>query len=692
MAFDISNDELPIFLAETDDQIQLLEEELIRIEKNENDPEIIQSLFRAAHTLKGMAGMIGHKRLVELTHSLETAFDGVRKGNIEITTDFVDVCLTSLDALRILRNEVVENKELVDIDELLESTAKIAQLQTGKDEDSTQHKQGKDNAPKSEEPDSSSLRPGQEIEGQIIYTINAEINPDSIASAARAFQVYMALQGLGNIMEMSPTQEEIETAKPVEKFYAILESAHPEEEIKKTIEFISDITKVSISAQKPKVKSKSQTPLEGKVSQSTLDSLELSIKQRAVEKGSATQKVEKTVRTSVERLDSLMNLVGELITDRNRLNQLRSQLEGDILKDTRMGVLSKTITHIGHITDQLQEEVMRTRMVPIGQVFNKFPRMVRDISKKTGKDVNLVLSGEETEMDRGMVDEINDPLIHLLRNAIDHGIETPEERVAAGKPAKGTVWLSAKHEQGRIFITIEDDGSGIDANKIKASVVRRGMLTEAEAEALSREEAIDLIFLSGVSTNKNVTDISGRGVGMDIVKNNIEKINGSIQVETEPGSGTKFQIILPLTLAIVPTLLVQSNSSVFAIPLVTVLATHRLSDEKIDTINGQKVMRLRDSVLPLADLKNIFNLPPSKNSIATPNDYVVVVTIGKIQFGIVVDKLIGEEEVVVKSMGALIGDVAGISSAAILGDGQVALIVDVQSTFKLAGNAKKMKA
>jgi len=387
-----------------------------------------------------------------------------------------------------------------------------------------------------------------------------------------------------------------------------------------------------------------------------------------------------TVRANVERLDNLMNLVGELITDRNHMKQIHSRL-------TRLNAnydqIFETITHLGRITDQIQEEVMHIRMLPIAGVFGKFPRMVHDMSQKVGKLIDLVMSGEETEMDRSMIEEINDPLIHLIRNSVDHGIESPEQRLAAGKSERGRITLTARHEQGRIILTVEDDGGGIDGAKLRKSALQKGLITEEEAASLTEEQSVDLIFLAGLSTAQKVTDISGRGVGLDIVNTNIQRVNGSVQVETRLGQGTQFQIVLPLTLAIVPALLVKVNQLTFAIPLVMITETLRLEPTEIKYVYRKPVTRLRGKVLSLIHLSEICNF--SQVTEPKKHVYAVVVQSGKQRIGLIIDSLIGEEEVVVKPLGAFIGDIPGISSAAILGEGQVALIVDVFGLFKLAG-------
>ena len=387
-----------------------------------------------------------------------------------------------------------------------------------------------------------------------------------------------------------------------------------------------------------------------------------------------------TVRATVERLNSLMNLVGELITDRNRLKQIHNKLTRI---NNNYDQMFETIDHLGRITDQLQEEVMLIRMLPVSSVFGKFPRMVRDMAQKVDKNIDVIIHGEETEMDRSMIEEIHDPLIHLIRNSVDHGIEVPQERIAAGKPERGTITLTARHEQGCIILIVEDDGQGIDGEKLRSKALQKGLISAEEASSLTEEQSIDLIFMAGLSTSDNVTDISGRGVGMDIVSTNIQRVNGSIQVETVRGGGTRFQIVLPLTLAIIPSLLVKANQTTFAIPLVMITETLRLNPVDIKSVNQQPVTMLRGSVLSLIRLSSLFNMGEEENQ--NKYHFAVVVQTGKHRVGLIVDALEREEEVIVKPLGNFIGEVPGVSSTAILGDGQVALILDIFALLKLAG-------
>lgn len=697
--FDLADDEFPIFMAETDEQLQVLDDGLIRLEREGEDMELLQALFRAAHTLKGTAGMIGHKRMVTLTHAMETALDCLRKHTLPVTSGLIDLCLEGTDALRNLREEVITRTECaVPVDSLTDRFSALVLGGNSPSVEASKKPEG-EKLPSGSTIDQAVQLPEKSSEPLPLHksdgtTIRVQIAQNSIASAARAFQVMMELQGLGIVKEMTPTQEQIETAKPVHEVTAILETTKSETEIRNALDSISELEKVdiflpgsvilSIPSSVALTEELIAAPIQTSAVVPKAGSQVGAVSQSGTARpGGSNVLVEKTVRTSVERLDNLMNLVGELITDRNRLYQIRSTLEVSIRNSDQADVLSDTITHVGRITDQLQMEVMGIRMLPVSNVFNKFPRMVRDLAAKLGKKIDLVIEGENTELDRSVIEEINDPLIHLIRNSVDHGVESADERQKVGKPERALVKLTARHEQGRIILTVEDDGKGIDPEKIKTIAVSKGILSEQDVASLSDDEAINLIFSSGFSTAKVVNDVSGRGVGLDIVRNNIQRLNGTVMVETEKGAGTRFLVTLPLTLAIVPTLLVQIDSNTLAIPLVTVLETLRVSSDDIQTVNSRPVIRLRDKVLPLMEVADTFNFKSAKKE--QGYRYVVVVGMGKQQMGLAVDRLLGQEEVVVKSLGSIIGEVMGIASAAILGDGSVILIVDVQDLFQVTG-------
>lgn len=749
--FDISDDELPIFLAETDENLQSLDKILLILEKTQGNEEDLQTAFRAAHTLKGMAGMIGHERMVTATHALETIFDALRKKSLNITSHVIDVCLDAVDVLRLLREEV-ENSTRSDADVEGLVSKLMAILQQGrvdKLEDQLVEKTGPVAAEPTLQTPVANSAPKTEVDNVLQVEdascpILAEISPKSVASAARAFQIILALQEMGQITFQDPPMEVIDSALPVNHFRARVKTDLPASEIKKRLEGISDIDHLSIGKDEiSQVSEKSSKTVEPSkadgsyqllgehlvkrmlITQDQLDSILLAQKnvsekrllgQLLVEKGILTQSqldeeirrmiqeqnsaasqssaseaparkntsADMTVRTSVGHLNALLNMVGELITDRNHLYQIRSRMENGLDRHGDVEEFSQTVAHLGRITDQLQEEVLSIRMLPVSNVFDKFPRLVRDLSHKLDKKIDLVIRGEETELDRSVIEEINDPIIHMLRNSIDHGIEDAETRKAAGKPETGTIILSAEHEQGHIIINVQDDGAGIDADALRRSAVSKGLITQEDADHMSDEEAVNLIFLSGLSTSKTVTNISGRGVGMDIVRNNIQRLNGTVSVETKRGVGTTFQVILPLTLAIVPTLLVDLGGSSFAFPLVMVAEILHMPDGDIQYIRKKPVTKLRNTVLPLVSLSELFNIQGCQQK-KSGWSYVIVVHYGKLMAGIIVDQLLGQEEVVVKSLGNLIGDVPGISSAAILGDGRVALIIDVPGLLQLAG-------
>lgn len=730
---ELSEEELQIFLAETDEQLQILEEGLIRLEQQENDPDLLQVLFRAAHTLKGSAGMIDHHAMVEVTHRLETILDGVRKARLPVSEPLVDACLKAVDVLHLLRNEIAGGEPVAVVEPVLALLDQVNELAINNPGASTVS--GPEAAP------DAAVGPGA-------LSLQADICAESIAPSARALQILLALQECGQIAWMDPTQEQIEQAAPVARFRAVINTSLAPAEIQSRLQAISEIENVQVAPyQAASGTVEGQTiDLDGDEPESvplrlgdylvengliTAKQLEHALKLQQQEdqqsgKGRVLGKIlvdqglisaelldqattrqmqqmktallearqqgtpagsrqhDKTVRTSIERLDRLMNLVGELITDRNRLYQIRSDMENGSDSSAEFALLTETITHVGRITDQLQEEVMGIRMLPIASVFNKFPRLVRDLAHRLDKNINLVMRGEDTELDRSVIEKIGDPLIHLIRNAVDHGIEAPQQRRQAGKPETGTVLLTARHESGQIVITIRDDGQGLDAEKLRASALRKGLLSESEAAALSEDECIDLIFRSGFSTAQQISEVSGRGVGMDIVRTNIESLNGTIMVDSWPGEGTQFQIVLPLTLAILSTLLVKVNHNKLAVPLVSVTETLRVQCSEIKTIQGRPAITLRDSVLPVVYLSKVLGF--SNGAESRQHVYIVALRSGKSQLGLAVDHFVGEEEVMLKSLGLLSGKIAGISGAAILGDGLVSLVLDIPGIFKLASS------
>jgi two-component system, chemotaxis family, sensor kinase CheA len=675
ITFDIGKDELPIFLAEVDEHLQVLDNNLLRIQKENTDAEIIQTVFRSAHTIKGMSGMIGHRRMTSVTHVLENVLDGVRKNSLTVSTPLINLCLQAVDCLRSLREEVATSRlSDVNVEEIVLSFKNFIE-----GENTEQH-DIKHEAPSKKE-DLTVLSDALQI--------HAKIDTDSMASAARAFQLMMVLQDLGEVTTMVPSQEEIEAASSVGDLTAYLVTEQPFEKVSAELAKISGVEEISINGKiillegnsvlLPKISAEPGPQARNQTGEAGIGQLPRERRTDPI----GRRVGDLTLRMSIAHMDNLMNLVGELITDRNHLQQIRGQIGTETALNGNIDQFYETITHLGRITDQLQEEVMSIRMLPIGSLFNRFPRMVYDMSQKVGKCVEVIVHGEDTEMDRSMIDTIYDPLIHLIRNCVDHGIELPKDRVALGKHETGTITLTARHEQGRIIVTVEDDGRGIDTDKLRNKAVQKGLITADEAATLSKERSIELMFMPGLSTIDKATEFSGRGVGLDIVKTNIQRVNGVIQVESEPGHGTQFQISLPLTLAIVPSLLVRVHQSVFAIPMIMINETLRLTGSDIKHANQKPVTLLRGSVLPLISVSEIFHLSSPRET--SKYLFAVVIKSGKQQVGLLVDSLLGEEEVVVKPLGSFIGEIPGISSATILGNGQVALIIDVFHLFKLIG-------
>ncbi len=724
--FDISQEELQIFLDEADEQLQTLEEGLVLLEQDKADGALLSAMFRAAHTLKGSSGLIGHRRMADLTHALETLFDGVRKGDVPVSADLVDLCLRAVDGLRLLNGELTGGEPAaLDVELLMDCL--LAFTKDGKPPREKCRGKRKEVRGRSED-----------RRGWDHLQVSVEIAAGSAGSAARAYQVLLALRELGEVLRVEPDEEYIERAEPVRRLTAEVRTEADAAGVLERLKTIAELERVVVgdqewsaggevergrseAAQPPRLgeylvsagyitqaqlktalKRQAATGEEGEllgrilvemgtISQEVLDEAlaeqsrelrtALQAAQRSLQERQVLRSVDQTVRTSIERLDTLMNLVGELITSRNRLNRLRAQLTGKA-QGSGEGAerLLETIGQIGRITDQLQEEVMQIRMQPVARVFQKFPRLVRDLARKSGKLVEFVIEGEDTELDRSVIEKIGDPLIHLLRNAVDHGIEPPEVRRAAGKPEAGRLLLSARHHNGQILLLVEDDGRGIDVQAVRAEAERKGFLSRAEAASLSDAQAIELIFASGLSTAEQVSEVSGRGVGMDIVRRNIEELNGSVSVQTSPGRGTRFEILLPLTLAVVPSLLVRVGRASVAIPLATVVETVRIPRDSIEIIRGRPVLRLRERLLPLVFLWEAMGLGGVTNG--DGHVYVVAIQVGTTQAALVVDSFIGEEEIMVKPLSPLMRGTPGISGTTILGDGSVALILDVQGLLK----------
>lgn len=691
---DASPEELKLFLEEADEHMQTLEDDLVRLEKEADNEELLQEIFRASHTLKGSSATIGHKRMAELTHAMENVLDKLRKNQLTVNSSIVDVLFECLDHLRVLKEEIVNDEESdIDLTGILDKLANVSNFEGGTLAAQTAVPtapavETRQNVPEIDFSYDEKTHLDKGIkEGQTALVISTKFDVEPEMLAVRCFVTLMAIREWGDVVKSIPSAEDIEKEQVGSELTVVLLTKETPENIEKLLKDLPNLTETSVR----------KLDLSDEMAATNMSGAEKPSAQQEQEKSKSRQSKDvadraaglkkssnRTVRVDVDLLDSLMNLVGELVIDRTRLFQIYGELENNYDMDEISQELGRTSVHIGRVSTQLQELIMKARMLPVESLFNKFPRMVRDLSHKAGKEVNFVMTGQETELDRSIIEEIGDPLIHLLRNALDHGIEPPGERVAAGKPPVGNLWLQAAHEENHIIISIRDDGRGIDPEVVRKSAVKKNLLTEEQAKRLTDKEAINLIFASGLSTAQKVTDVSGRGVGMDVVRTNIERINGAIEINTAVGKGTEFKIKLPLTLAIIRALLVSLNKHVYAIPLSSVIETIRMRSNQIEYVNNREVIVVRGKVLPLIRLEKVFNIKGG----AKDKDklFVVVVNLAGTQVGIVVDSLVGEQEIVIKSLGKYIGDVPGISGAAILGDGNVALIVDVPNLLKKAAS------
>lgn len=661
LTFDIDADEIDLFLQDTGELLQTIEDGVLRLERAA-DAETLHAIFRAAHTLKAMAGTVGHGRMSELTNALETLFDAMREGVLSPTPCMTDDLLSAVDALKALRDEVVACEPSgVDVDALL------ARLRALSEEPS----------PRVETPGEKRRLTPEQVEqvktlsaqGRVILEVEAVVAAGAFAPAARLLQAAMSLAELGQVIAQFPSQEDLIHNEHAGRLWAILAADADISAVENRLGLVFDLAECNVRPYAVEAVP-SMPPAMIPISESV---------------GS-----DKTVRIHVERLDALMGLVGELVTARTRLTQLEARLRARLDKREAED-LDETTTRLGRVVDQLQEQVMRARMMPVSQLFDKFPRVVRDLARAAGKQVNLILAGRATELDRSIIEAIGDPLVHLLRNAVDHGIELPEERIAAGKPAVGTIWLTAAHEEGQVTITVRDDGRGVDLEKVRQAAVRRRLFTEEEASCLSREEVLELIFLPHLSTSDRVTDLSGRGVGLDVVRAHVQRIGGSVMVESEPGSGATFRLTLPLTLAIVQAMLVGVGEDVYAVPMTSILDSLYMADAQVDRVRAAPVIRWRGTVLPILSLRQFFAHP----RLAAPNGgkpAVVTVAWGRLRLGLVVDRIIGEQEVVVKAFSPIMGRVPGLAGCSILGDGRIALIIDVPGLIHAAVQARREEA
>ncbi len=686
---------LEIFIDETKEHLQSLNEQLLVLEKEPENEETINEIFRAAHSLKGMAGTMGYKRMQRLTHDMENVFSEIRAGKMKVKAVLVDVLFKGLDALENYLDSIMNTSDegSEDNEDIIQALNAILKDGLGESLEPTIEKkveaaptqvlavaieQGKVLTLADHE--SRAVEKMREVGGNAL-NITVYIQESCILKAARAFLVFKSLEEHGDIIKSDPDVQDIEDERFELEFSIVLLTKEPIEKIKNIIMNVSEIRDVAIcqavitaKGDQLEIKEVSENNTKENTEKESLTSKSASAKAAApAKKESSKPVVNRSVRVDIEKLDDLMNLVSELIIAKNGLVSMSST---DTKADIGTG-FNEQIEYLERITTNLHQSVMKVRMVPIESVVNRFPRMIRDLSKKLNKKMELYMTGEDTELDRTVIDEIGDPLMHLLRNAADHGLESNEERIRLGKPEAGSIYLDAYQEGNNVVIEVRDDGSGINVDKVRRKAIERGTITAEQAESMSDKDIVDLLFRPSFSTAEKISDVSGRGVGLDVVKTKIEALGGSIETKTALGQGSNFIIRLPLTLAIIQALMVELGNEKYAIPLGSIETIESVDVKEIKYVQSKEVIHLRGNVIPLIRLNHILDVP--KKDEAVNELTVVIVKKGDKLAGFVVDNLIGQLEIVIKSIGKYINNSKMISGATILGDGEIALILDVNS-------------
>ncbi|ANH42754.1 chemotaxis protein CheA [Helicobacter pylori] len=652
------------FLIEAFEMNEQLDQDLVELEHNPEDLDLLNRIFRVAHTIKGSSSFLNLNILTHLTHNMEDVLNRARKGEIKITPDIMDVVLRSIDLMKTLLVTIRDTGSDTNNGKENEIEEAVKQLQAITSQNLEGAKEGTKEAPKKEVKEENKEEAKEE-------------NKENKAKAptAKNFASDNPLADEPDLDYTNMSAEEVEAE--IERLLNKRQEADKERRAQKKQE---EQPKPKQEVTPTKEAPKTETPKAPKTE------TKAKAKADTEENKAPSIGVEQTVRVDVRRLDHLMNLIGELVLGKNRLIRIYSDVEERYDGEKFLEELNQVVSSISAVTTDLQLAVMKTRMQPVGKVFNKFPRMVRDLSRELGKSIELIIEGEETELDKSIVEEIGDPLIHIIRNSCDHGIEPLEERRRLNKPETGKVQLSAYNEGNHIVIKISDDGKGLDPVMLKEKAIEKGVISERDAEGMSDREAFNLIFKPGFSTAKVVSNVSGRGVGMDVVKTNIEKLNGIIEIDSEVGVGTTQKLKIPLTLAIIQALLVGVQEEYYAIPLSSVLETVRISQDEIYTVDGKSVLRLRDEVLSLVRLSDIFKVDAILES--NSDVYVVIIGLADQKIGVIVDYLIGQEEVVIKSLGYYLKNTRGIAGATVRGDGKITLIVDVGAMMDMAKSIK----
>ena len=684
----MDNQYMDMFLDESHEHLQSLNEGLLRLEENMEEISVVNDIFRNAHTLKGMSATMGFAKIAELTHEMEDVLDLVRKEQLKLNEDIMDTLFKCLDSLEQMVDSV-GNGEAEDVVDVSDLVAKLSSISKGTPPPAAAPAAGGAAAAPAagdasggvggdlgiDDIDLDVMKKAKDA-GMNVFHVKVTLMESCVLKAARSVMVMHALDEIGDVIKSVPPAEDLEQEKFERSFDIVLATASDAEAVTNAVDTVSEIEDIGVEELDPDALAKPAEPTPAAAAPAAAAAAPKKAAAPAKKEGAKAaapkkQHQSQSVRVDIEKLDTLMNLMGELVINKVRLEQIG--------QTHRMSDLMETLEQMDRVTGDLQNIVMKVRMVPVSAVFNRFPRMVRDVSKELGKEINLTIEGEETELDRTVIDEIGDPIMHLLRNSLDHGVESPDAREAKGKPRVGEVGLIARHEGNNVVIMITDDGAGIDASKIRRKAVEKGMITQDEADRLDDADAVRLIFLPGFSTAEQITDISGRGVGMDVVRSKIEALSGHVDVETHIDEGSVFKIKLPLTLAIIQAMLVRVQEEMYAIPLTSIDSTVNIEPTDIQTIQNKEVIVLRGEIIPIVRMEEALQVPHVKDS---EELFVVVVHAGEAKAGIVVDNLIGQQEIVIKTLGNLFAGLKLFGGATVLGDGRVALILDVATMIQ----------
>jgi two-component system, chemotaxis family, sensor kinase CheA len=668
---------LEVFIEESKENLQTCNEQLLELEKNPENLAIVNEIFRSAHTLKGMSATMGYEDLANLTHKMENVLDAIRNEKIKVTPEILDIVFKSVDDLEAMVFSIADGgdgkRDVSEVVTLLQAIEKGEVLQSASNEVAASTANEIHTLSMKYEAFEQTVIQQSYEQGFHCFEITVSLREDCLLKAARVYMVFEVLEQIGEVIKSFPTVDQLEEEQFDHSFVVAVVSKEDARDIEKSIRQVSEVEEVTVlELTFHHLHDNENNANEEQHREDVEKEREEMIPKTTSNTSKQSNPSSKTIRVNIERLDVLMNLFEELVIDRGRLEQ--------ISKDLNNPELNETVERMTRISGDLQSIILNMRMVPVETVFNRFPRMVRQLARDLNKELELEIIGAETELDRTVIDEIGDPLVHLIRNALDHGIEMPEVRTKNGKPEQGTVKLRAYHSGNHVFIELEDDGAGINKQRVLEKAIQKGIVSEEIAQTLSDRQIYELILASGFSTAEQISDISGRGVGLDVVKSTIESLGGSITIDSTVGQGSLFSIQLPLTLSIISVMLVEIEAEKYAIPLSSIIETAIVKKEEIMNAHNQRVIDFRGKVVPLLFLKDVFEVP--KDSKDEDLYSVVVVRKGEKMAGLVVDSFIGQQEIVLKTLGNYLHDVFAISGATILGDGQVALIVDCNELIK----------